>query len=145
MFNLEENKQAIMKLIDSRENNEIVIPVYIRLYNNKYFLHELDQIKMFNPAAFKVGFGSSNGMFIKNSFPNQLLLNYDETQVFMDVDADTGVAVRYVLFESNDKNDGTTAVDSQIIFYSEKIRAYLEKQCEEYRRQLIQSQMEESN
>lgn len=145
MFNLEENKQSIMKLIDSRDNDEIIIPVYVRLYNNRYLLHELDQIKIFNPAAFKVGFGSSSGMFIKNSFPNQLLLSYDETQVFMDVDEDTGVSVRYILFESNDKNDGSTTVDSQIIFYAEKIREYLEKQCEEYKRQLIQSQMEESN
>ena len=143
MFNLKDNKEAIVKLIDSRENDEFVIPVYVRIYNNRYFLHELDQIKEYNPTSFKIGFGSSSSLFVKNSFPNQLILNYEEPVAFTKCDENTGVATRYVLFEANDTVPDDSEINKQIIFYAEKIREYLEEMAKKRREELLKEQIED--
>ena len=143
MFNLKDNKEAIVKLIDSRESDEFVIPVYVRIYNNRYFLHELDQIKEYNPTSFKIGFGSSSSLFVKNSFPNQLILNYEEPVAFTECDENTGVSTRYVLFEANDTVPDDSEINKQIIFYAEKIRGYLEEMAKKRREELLKEQMED--
>ena len=143
MFNLKDNKEAIVKLIDSRESDEFVIPVYVRIYNNRYFLHELDQIKEYNPTSFKIGFGSSSSLFVKNSFPNQLILNYEEPVAFTECDENTGVATRYVLFEANDTVPDDSDINKQIIFYAERIREYLEEMAKKRREELLKEQMED--
>ena len=80
---------------------------------------------------------------MKNSFPNQLILNYEEPVAFTECDENTGVATRYVLFEANDTVPDDSEINKQIIFYAERIREYLEEMAKKRREELLKEQMED--
>lgn len=95
------DKDKIKKIIDMREDDEIVIPLYVQINGKRYEILEMDNINVrFNPYTFNVGFGTSDSLFIKNSFPVNRINEFKLIEGFNVQDEDTLANIRYTIFES---------------------------------------------
>ena len=95
------DKDKIKKIIDMREDDEIVIPLYVQINGKRYEILEMDKINVrFNPYTFNVGFGTSDSLFIKNSFPVNRINEFKLIEGFNVQDEDTLANIRYTIFES---------------------------------------------
>lgn len=95
------DKDKIKKIIDMREDDEIVIPLYVQINGKRYEILEMDKINVrFNPYTFNVGFGTSDSLFIKNSFPVNRISEFKLIEGFNVQDEDTLANIRYTIFES---------------------------------------------
>lgn len=95
------DKDKIKKIIDMREDDEIVIPLYVQINGKRYEILEMDKINVrFNPYTFNVGFGTSDSLFIKNSFPVNRIHEFQLIESFNVQDEDTLANIRYTIFES---------------------------------------------
>lgn len=102
MFDIE-NNELIMRLIDMREDNEIIIPLYVQVYGKRYSILEMDEITVrFTEGAFKVGFGTADALFMKNSFPTNRASEFDVINVFTSYDDNMDRNIRYMVFETGD-------------------------------------------
>ena len=90
----------IMKLIKQRKSDAYVAPMYVRIYNDRYCLNELNQITNFNPSAFKVGFGVHVSLLDKFSFPNSLMHQFDPITAFTNFDEEKQLSERFIIFET---------------------------------------------
>ena len=113
MFNIED-KETIMKLINCRSNEDIIIPIYVSIGNKKYLLVDMDEIDNCSPSIFKVGFGSSDSVFIRNKFPKSKLINFSNSKVFTQYDEDKQCAIEYYVFESSDLEYDRTDLTNEI-------------------------------
>ena len=100
MFNTED-KETLMKLIDSRSTTDSFIPLYIIIGNKKYLLVDMDEIEECSPSIFKIGFGFSDSVFIRNKFPKDKLINFSNSRIFSKYDDDKLCYVQYYVFESS--------------------------------------------
>lgn len=101
MFFMINDKDKIKKIIDMREDDEIVIPLYVQINGKRYEILEMDKINVrFNPYTFNVGFGTSDSLFIKNSFPVNRINEFKLIEGFNVQDEDTLANIRYTIFES---------------------------------------------
>lgn len=100
MFDVND-KELVKKIIDQRDDDEYVIPLYVKIYNEKFSILELDNITDISPSSFKVGFGSSSSMFIRNSFISKYAMDFEPINVFGVFDNDNGVDILYNIFESS--------------------------------------------
>ena len=98
MFNVED-KEMIMNIINNRKENELVIPLYVRVGNIRYSLFEVDEIPDCSPSIFKIGFGSSNSVFTRIKFPNDRLMYFSEAKLFNHFDEDKQILIQYITFE----------------------------------------------
>jgi hypothetical protein len=80
MFDFD-NTEFIMKVINMREAGMIVMPLYVKVYNDTFSMLDIDTMTVYNPAGFKVGFGACVGMGIHDPFPTNVLLDYDVINV----------------------------------------------------------------
>ncbi|MBR5297013.1 MAG: hypothetical protein IKU29_03985 [Parabacteroides sp.] len=95
------DKDKIRKIIDMREDDEIVIPLYVQINGKRYEILEMNKINVrFNPYTFNVGFGTSDSLFIKNSFPVNRINEFKLIEGFNIQDEDTLANIRYTIFES---------------------------------------------
>lgn len=99
MFDMN-NKELVKKIIDQRDDDEYVIPLYVKIYNEKFSILELDNITDISPSSFKVGFGSSSSIFTKNSFISKYAMDFETINVFKVFDNDNNVDVLYNIFET---------------------------------------------
>ena len=136
MFDLT-NVEFIKKVIDSRDDNMLIIPLYVKIYHNTYSLIDLPDIREYNPASFKVGFGTSIGLEIKNSFPNNHLLDMDVIHIIRDVDKDTGVISKYLIFESDDVDGNEDILFNQIHQYVTMIKDRCNMYYTKYKSSLV--------
>lgn len=98
-----EDKEWIKNIVNMRDEDEIVIPLYVQIYGKKYSLLELDTIKKrFSPSAFKIGYGTADALFMKNSFPTNRVRDFDVITVFMEYDSVNERQIRYMVFETGD-------------------------------------------
>ena len=143
MFNIED-KDLIMKLINMRDKDEIIIPIYIRIGNNMYDLTEVDEIETCSPSIFKVGFGSSDSVFVRNKFPKNRLINFNNAKIFNHFDEDKQCAVDYFVFESSfmELNDGILSDD--INYWYNILLDYVMKHVEVVKKERIRKMLEES-
>ncbi len=122
MFDFD-NKEWIMKIVNMRDEDQIIIPLYVQIYGKKYSLLELDQIKVrFVEATFKVGYGTADALFMPNSFPVNRVRDFDIINVFTEYDNVKDRTIRYMTFESGDvdvKEDNK--LDEQIHMYFEAL------------------------
>ena len=72
---------------------------------------------IYNPSAFKIGFGTSISILGKNNFPRESLLEFDPITAFTSHNPDTGESIRYMVFESSDVDDTNSELYSQIHAY----------------------------
>lgn len=130
MFNIED-KETIMKLIDIRNKNELVVPVYLRVGNNTYYLSEVDEITSCSPSIFKVGFGSSDSVFIRNKFPKNKLINFTNPRTFTNFNEEEQCATEYITFESSyleyDRTDLTNEISRWYFILLDYTMTHVEK------------------
>ena len=79
-----EDKDYIKNIVGMRDDDAIVIPLYIQIYGQKYSLLELDTIKM------------------NNSFPVNRIGEFDLVNTFTEYDESMERQIRYTVFESGD-------------------------------------------
>lgn len=95
-----DDKEWIKKLVNMRDEDQIVIPLYVQIYGKKYSLLELDTIKVrFSEGAFKIGYGTADGLFMPNSFPINRIRDFDVITVFTEYDNEKDRTLRYMVFE----------------------------------------------
>lgn len=100
MFDMND-KEKIMKLINMRDEDQIIIPLYVQIYGKRYSILELNDIKVrFTEGAFKIGYGTADALFMTNAFPIKRIHDFDIISVFTEYDDDTNRAIRYMVFES---------------------------------------------
>ena len=98
-----EDKEYIKNIVGMRDDDEIVIPLYIQIYGKKYSLLELDTIKKrFSSSAFKVGYATADALFMDNSFPVNRIGEFDLINTFTEYDESMERQIRYTVFESGD-------------------------------------------
>jgi len=146
MFDIE-NQDAIMELIDTRNENCIVIPLYVNINNELYGLWELDEITSFSRNMIKVGFGSSKGLFIKSPFPNDCMYEFEMKKMFSYFDYDENTETFYFVFESGLLNEDelTDDIHKQMQQYIEAIADRVQKYVDEYRTELRKRLMEDED
>lgn len=142
MFNIDD-KDTIMDIINKRDRDDMVIPLYIRIGNNRYSLLEVDDIPDCSPSIFKIGFGSSNSVFNTLRFPISKLINFDYTQIFNHYDEDKQATIQYIVFESSDINNDNSLLEISINKYYDMLLEYVMEHVEINKRERIKRTMEE--
>ena len=144
MFNIED-KETIMKLIDIRNKDDLVVPVYLRVGNNTYYLSEVDEITSCSPSIFKVGFGSSDSVFIRNKFPKNKLINFTNPRTFTNFNEEEQCATEYITFESSYLEYDRTDLTNEISRWYFILLDYTMTHVEENKRIRIKKMMEEQS
>ena len=138
MFDFD-NKEWIMKIVNMRDEDQIIIPLYVQIYGKKYSLLELDQIKVrFVEGTFKVAYGTADALFMPNSFPVNRVRDFDIINVFTEYDNVKDRTIRYMTFESGDvdvKEDNK--LDEQIHMYFEALFNRVKEIVNNYFKSLI--------
>jgi hypothetical protein len=128
-----------MKIVNMRDEDQIIIPLYVQIYGKKYSLLELDQIKVrFVEATFKVAYGTADALFMPNSFPVNRVRDFDIINVFTEYDNVKDRTIRYMTFESGDvdvKEDNK--LDEQIHMYFEALFNRVKEIVNNYFKSLI--------
>lgn len=141
MFNIND-KDMIVSIIEKRNKGDMLIPVYLKVGNTAYSLLEVDDIPDCSPSIFKVGFGTSISVFIRNKFPKNELINFSSPTVFTRFDDDKQTAVEYILFESADMPDGKPIYD-EINKWYDILLDYVMKKVDINKKERIKRTMEE--
>lgn len=142
MFNIDD-KDTIMDIINRRDRDDLVIPLYIRIGNNYYSLLEVDDIPDCSPSIFKIGFGSSNSVFNTLRFPIGKLIHFDNTKIFNHYDEDKQATIQYIVFESSDINNDNSLLEISINKYYDMLLEYVMKHVEINKKERIKRTMEE--
>ena len=142
MFNAED-KEMIMNIVNNRKENELVIPLYVRVGNIRYSLFEVDEIPDCSPSIFKIGFGSSNSVFTRIKFPNDRLMYFSEAKLFNHFDEDKQILIQYITFESSDVEDDGSILNENINRYYDILLEYVMSHVEINKKERIKKTIEE--
>lgn len=172
MFDMND-QSLIMKWVDERKKGAYVSPLYVRTYNDRYSILELNQITNFNPSGFRVGFGIHISILDRFSFPNALMSNFECMTAFSHFNETYNSNERYIVLEIGNEVDDVLnagintnietmpysekAVDGmkeklrpdaihtleQIQYYQNMLFDHLSKQQEEIRKKRIQEALSE--
>ena len=142
MFNVED-KEMIMNIVNNRKENELVIPLYVRVGNIRYSLFEVDEIPDCSPSIFKIGFGSSNSVFTRIKFPNDKLMYFSEAKLFNHFDEDKQILIQYITFESSDVEDDGSILNENINRYYDILLEYVMSHVEINKKERIKKTIEE--
>lgn len=137
MFDIND-KDKIMKLINMRDEDQIIIPLYVQIYNKRYSLLELGEIKTrFTKGCFKVGFGTADALFMKNSFPTRRFSEFNIIDIFTEYDDEKDVTVRYMVFESSDIEDDGSKLIEQVNYYTDMLYEHTWNLVDDYIKKMI--------
>ena len=141
------NEEALMKLINGRDENAYIVPLYVHINNERYNLWEIDQIDNFSRSTIKIGFGSSRGLMVKSQLPQECLNEFEMLKTSHQYDYDKDVDVFYCVFESGFLNEEELTDDFhiQIQTYVEQVAEYVNQIVQEKRKQRIQNMLNDSN
>jgi len=150
MFDItnDENRDKLRGLIDDRDDNCFVIPLFVLSNHKKYGLWELDQITDFSINTFRVGFGSSMGLFVKSPFPKEYMFAFDMEIHFNYFDYEENTERRYFVFESgmmSDEEANQSVMHQQMKQYIDALAEYVSKHVEEYRNTIRQSMLNDDD
>jgi hypothetical protein len=137
-----EDRTWVKNLINSRDDDEIIIPLYVQIYGKKYPLLKLDEIKKrFSPSAFKVGYGTADAWFMKNSFPVHRISEFDLVDTFSEYDSKNERNIRYTVFESGDVDTSEeNKLNGEIHMYFDLLFNNVKERVDAYFRSLIESE-----
>lgn len=142
MFDLND-KELIMQIISNKSSTDIVIPLYVKIYNAPYAITELDEINECSHSVFKVGFGSMDNIYTlpEAKFPMNRLQEFYNPNVISKFNEETQVNNMYVTFESDGtSDDDTSKLAQEINKYCQLLFDYISKIVSEkkaVKRQLI--------
>lgn len=137
-----DDRTWVKNLINSRDDDEIIIPLYVQIYGKKYPLLKLDKIKKrFTPSAFKVGYGTADAWFMKNSFPVHRISEFDLVDTFSEYDSKNERNIRYTVFESGDVDVSVeNKLNGEIHMYFDLLFNNVKERVDAYFRSLIESE-----
>lgn len=97
------DEEFIKTLVESRDPNNFVIPLYVKVANKEYALLDMNDIQMkVSKSAFKVGFASKYSITeINDSFPTKLLYNFNIMNHFIVTDPETKFNTEYIILEES--------------------------------------------
>lgn len=123
MFDIS-NEEVIIRLIDN--SDDIIFPLYIKIYNETYSLLELDKITTCNSFSFKIGFGNKTSP-LQNSpkIPLDKILGYDSRNIITKYDEKTQMNIRYIIFESRRVDDDGSLINAKINEYYDMLFDYV--------------------
>jgi hypothetical protein len=126
MFNICDDNR-IENLINFRPEANIVEPLYVKSFGKMYGLDELDSIEEFSPSDFKVGYGSSEGLFVKRPFDVSKTIEVTVIRTFVDDIEALQCSRRYYVFESSYIDDvGDCSMYKQMNYYYEMLFNHVE-------------------
>ena len=144
VFDMDDNDR-IVELIGKRKREAYVIPLYIRIYNNRYDLRDIDEIDNFIPSAMRIGFGAMYGVLNKTQFPIKYIDQFDIVKKFNQFDERFNVDYQYFVFESSDPYWNINHdIFEQVDYYYWMIRNYLEERMKIIRKKRIEESMKEN-
>ena len=130
MFDLKDwDSNCIKDIIKSRDEDSYVIPLYVKIYNKTYDMLELDTIKEYDESSFKVGFGSSTKLLMKNSFMDKYKFEFDFVDKFEHYDYEENKAVSYIIFESYNVDSDVSIIHKQVNLYVDALRVRIKGMC----------------
>lgn len=137
-----EDRNWIRTVVDMRDTDAIVIPLYIQIYGKKYSILDMNSIKKrFAPSAFKIGYGTADSMFMKNSFPVNRINEFDLIDTFYEYDSENDINVRYTVFESGDVDDTeSNKLNEEIHMYFDLLFNNVKENVDAYFKSLIDSE-----
>lgn len=136
------SKENAFKLMKARNDNEILIPVYVIVGDEKYSLSDIKSIAYCSRSIFKVGFVTGVSLFGKNNFPENRLFEFDNQKLYTEFDIDRNVEYKCYVLETGllIKNDAFAKdVNNWIDLIFEKIMANVN----EIKKERIKRTMEE--
>lgn len=137
-----ENKEYIKNIVSMRDDDEIVIPLYIQIYGQKYSLLELDTIKKrFSRSVFKVGFATADAFFMNNSFPVNRINEFNLINSFTEYDESMNRNIRYTVFESGDMDvEDDDKLNEEIHMYFDILFNNVKERVDAYFKSLIEQE-----
>lgn len=137
-----EDKDYIKNLVNQRDDDQIVIPLYVQIYGKKYSLLELKDVKVrFTEGAFKVGYGTADALFMPNSFPVKRINDFDVITVFTEYDNVKDRTIRYMVFESGNIDlpdvEDDDKLSEEICSYFDMLYTHVKDVVDEYFKSLI--------
>ena len=133
-----EDKEWIKRMINMRNDDQIVIPLYIQIYGKKYSLLEMDKInKRFSESSFKIGYGTADGLFMNNSFPTEKANEFNIINSFSQYDDDKDVYIRYTVFESGMVEDNDNKLYEEINMWFNRLFNHVKDIVDSYFKSLI--------
>ena len=137
-----ENKEYIKNIVSMRDDGEIVIPLYIQIYGQKYSLLELDTIKKrFSRSVFKVGFATADAFFMNNSFPVNRINEFNLINSFTEYDESMNRNIRYTVFESGDVDvEDNDKLNEEIHMYFDLLFNNVKERVDAYFKSLIEQE-----
>lgn len=137
-----EDKDYIKNLVNQRDDDQIVIPLYVQIYGKKYSLLELKDVKVrFTEGAFKVGYGTADALFMPNSFPINRIRDFDVITVFTEYDDKMDRTIRYMVFESGNIDlpdvEDEDKLSEEICSYFDMLYTHVKDVVDEYFKSLI--------
>ena len=161
--NNEELETSVASMIHCKREDAIVVPLYICIDNKRIDIRDYKQIQRAPSSGFKLGFGALNRIFTQNTFPLNLLSEFDIIHQFRqyhsEEDASMGVPTKYIIFESswvddidenrlnsNPSKDIMTQhhVYEQINYYIDLFYHILDEQYKVYRKNIIDNMFDQS-
>lgn len=125
MFDMND-QELIMKWTNERKKGAYVSPLYVRNYNDRYLITEMNQINNFNPSGFRVGFGIHVSILDRFSFPNSLMSNFECITAFSHFNEEYNSNERYIVLEIGNEVDDVldSGINTNIetMPYSEKAK-----------------------
>lgn len=146
MFNLE-NSELIKRIIDLRDKDKLIYPVCIKIDQFYWGIPELTKYEI-TGSSIKIVFGTSDNVFIRNKFPKNLLLMFDNVNMFSYFDEEKQVATDYFYFESNyveAVGSDFMKVGEEINYWCDILFPYVQNILDKNRREVIMRMMEENS
>ena len=137
-----EDKDYIKNLVNQRDDDQIVIPLYVQIYGKKYSLLELKDVKVrFTEGAFKVGYCTADALFMPNSFPINRIRDFDIITVFTEYDDKKDRTIRYMVFESGNIDlpdvEEKDKLSEEICSYFDMLYTHVKDVVDDYFKSLI--------
>lgn len=142
------DKDMIKTLIDSRDSNYFLMPLYVNIFGKKYAILDIPNITQSVPiSSFKVGFGTSYSVISNcKSFPTKEMYKYNCEDAFKYTDEETSVDTHYFIIEETRMNDESSdIIDKEINMWIDSLYSKSESYAKAYKQNLIKEQLEIMN
>jgi hypothetical protein len=135
--------ERIVELVRKRKSDAYVMPLYIKIYNERIDIRDIDEIDNYTPSSLKIGFGAVTGLFNKTNFPIKLSNSFDFVSRFTHYDDKMNTDYQYFVFESSDPYSNIDHdIFEQMSYYYWIFRNYLEDRMKSIRAKRIKDAME---
>lgn len=132
------DKDIIKNLIDNRNPEFFLMPLYVNLFGKKYAILDICNITQSVPkSAFRVGFGASHSIIGNKNFPTGEMYKYNCEESFKYTVEETGIETHYFIIEESLMNeDESNPIVSEINMWIDKLYSRVEEYVKAYKETL---------